>query len=104
VSDWIDGSTCAIAWSTTGSRAPATHIDGAARAGPSDCDQPDGWVKKTEIARIGGDNLLPRTARADHHVGIDDVSCSAGGEQPADIGRVHPAEIDNVTTPTVYQA
>jgi len=65
-------------------------------AGPSDRDQPDGRVKKTEIAGIGGDNLLPRAARADHHMGIDDVRCSACGEQPADIGRIHPAEVDNV--------
>jgi len=74
----------------------AEHHDRAARAGPSDRDQPDGRVKKTEIAGIGGDDLLPRAARADHHMGIDDVRCSACREQPADIGRVHSAEVDNV--------
>ena len=66
------------------------------RADPSDHDQPDGRVKKTQIAGIGGDDLLPRAARADHHMGIDDVRCSARREQPADIGRVHSAEVDNV--------
>lgn len=72
------------------------HVDRAARAGLSDRDQPDGGVKKTEIARIGGDNLLSRAACADHHMGIDDVRCSARREQPANVGRVHPAEVDNV--------
>jgi hypothetical protein len=47
------------------------------QAGPSDRDQPDGRVKKTEIAGIGGHDLLPRAARADHHMGIDEVRCSA---------------------------
>ena len=74
----------------------AEHHDRAARAGPSDRDQPDGRVKKTEIAGIGGDDLLPRAARADHDMGIDDVRCSACREQPPDIGRVHSAEVDNV--------
>jgi len=73
-----------------------TQVDRAARMGPSDRDQPDGRVKKTEIAGIGGDNLLPRAARADHHMGIDNVRCSARGEQPADIGGVHRAEVDHV--------
>ena len=73
-----------------------TQVDCAARTGPSDRDQPDGRVKKMEIAGIGGDNLLPRAARADHHMGIDNVRRSARGEQPADIGGVHPAEVDHV--------
>jgi hypothetical protein len=29
-------------------------------------------------------------------MGIDNVRCSARGEQPADIGGVHPAEVDHV--------
>jgi len=76
----------------------------ATRVGPSDRDQPDGRVKKTEIAGIGGDNLLPCAARADYYVGIGDVGCSARREQPADICRVHPAEVDDVGCRLANQA
>jgi hypothetical protein len=74
------------------------------RARLSDRDQPDGRVKQTEIAWIGGDNLLPCAARADHNMGIGDIGCSARREQPANICRVHPAEVDDVGCRLANQA
>ena len=76
----------------------------AVRAGPSDRDQRDGRVEKTEIAGIGGDHMLPGAARADHHMGIDDVRCPARCQQPADIRRIHPVEVRDISRWLTNQA
>jgi hypothetical protein len=81
-----------------------THVDRVTRAGLSGRDQPDGGVKQAETAGIGGDNLLPCAAGADHYMGIGDVGCSARREQPANICRVHPAEVDDVGCRLANQA
>jgi len=59
-------------------------------------DQPEGRVKLAQVTGIGGDDGLVSAARADHQVGIGDVRSSAGGQQPADVGRIHPTQIDDV--------
>ena len=48
--------------------------------------------------------MLPYAARADHYMGIGDVGCSACREQPANICRVHPAEVDDVGCRLANQA
>jgi coenzyme F420-0:L-glutamate ligase/coenzyme F420-1:gamma-L-glutamate ligase len=59
-------------------------------------DQPEGGVKLSQVTGMGGDDGLVSAARADHYVSIGDVRGSTGGQQPADAGRVHPAQIDDI--------
>lgn len=59
-------------------------------------DQPECWIKLPEVSRIGGDHRLVSAARADHDVRIANVRCPAGGEQPAHVGRINPAQVDHV--------
>ncbi len=48
--------------------------------------------------------MLPGTACADHHMGIDDVGCLARCQQPADVRRIHPVEVRNVSRRLTNQA
>jgi hypothetical protein len=48
--------------------------------------------------------MLPGTACADRHVGIDDVECLARCQQSADVRRIHPVEVRNVSRRLTNQA
>ncbi len=48
--------------------------------------------------------MLPCAAGADRYMGIGDVGCSARREQPANICRVYPAEVDHVSCRLANQA
>src|SRR5204863_5265408 len=59
-------------------------------------DQPDGWVKLTQVIRVRGDDGLVSAARADDYVSIGDIGGPAGGQQPADVCRIHPVQAYDV--------
>ncbi len=54
----------------------------------SDRDDVEVWIEAAKVIRVGGDDLLSTTPRADHDVGVDDVGDTAGGERPPDVGGI----------------
>jgi hypothetical protein len=48
--------------------------------------------------------MLAGAACADHHMSIDDVGCPARRQQPADVRRIHPVEVHNVSRRLTNQA
>lgn len=64
--------------------------------GGSERDRSNRRVEGAEIVGIGRDDVLFAAARTDHHMGINDVRRSARCEEPADVGRIHPVQVDHV--------
>jgi hypothetical protein len=62
----------------------------------SERDQPESRVKLAQVTGVGGDHGLVSAAGADHHVGVGDVRSPAGGQEPADAGRIYSAQVNDV--------
>jgi hypothetical protein len=69
---------------TTNAATRSPALDSSA----SERDQPKSAVELTQVSGIGGDDWLVGASGADDNMGIGDVGCPAGGEQPADVCRV----------------
>ena len=80
-------------------RVEAGGVEGLPARGSSDWsdhDQPDAGVEDPEVIGVGGDDPLGCSTGAHHHVGIDDIGGTAGGEETADVDGVDAIELDHI--------